>query len=291
MLLHQLFSEYRSTRLLTAKPHTVRKYRYAIGRFERWIGHVPQVIHLSDVTLAEFRFALITDGLARATANSYVQHLVALWNYAWRRGYVSTGPTIKDLPEIHREPVAFDVDQIGRILEATRVAKYDIAGIPANMWWRALFLVLYDTGWRVGAAMSVQWSDVRPGDQTVMVRGENQKSLKDSRKPVSNEAITALLAIQEPRRRLVWPWDRHPGYFWTKAREIFLAANIPDDRRFRMHCFRKTHGTLVAARLGDHAAADSLQHSSVQTFRRHYRDASKIDGQNVLDALPRPKAS
>lgn len=290
MELTELWEMYRDCRLLHSHPNTYRKYCYAIQKLGRHIGRRPTTSELDDDTLIRFRAAMLNDGLSRATANSYVGHLVALWNFAFRRGFVGTGPTVKEIAEVHREPVSLTLDEFSTLLHAAGRLNYSITDIPARDWWRSLFLTLYDTGWRVSAARSVLWCDVSLNDATLLVRGEFQKTLRDSRKDVSAETIDAIRAIAEPRRREVWPWDRNPAYFWQLAKKIFLAAGLPDDRRYWCHAIRRTHGTLVAARLGDFAAADSLQHASVATFRRHYRDSSQIDSRQVLDALPRPKA-
>lgn len=286
MLLSELFASYQAARLIHARPHTRRKYRYALGRFDRFLGRPGQVVDLSDDALVRFRAAMIDEGLSRATANSYVSHLVALWNFAFRQNATPLGPTVRELPEVRREPVALSVEQIAAVLRATEGLEYSIAGVPASLWWRGLFLVLYDTGWRVSAARSLQWADVRDG--TILIRGEFQKTLKDSRKRIAPDTLQAIEAIREPRRRLVFPWDRDRNYFWSCARDVFKRAGLPDDRRWRCHAIRRTHGTLVAALLGDHAAAESLQHSNVTTFQRHYRDATMIPAADVLRALPRP---
>lgn len=288
MFLSDLFTAYEAARLIHARPHTRRKYRYALGRFDRFLGRPGRVADLTDENLVRFRAAMIGEGLARATANSYCSHLVALWNFAFRQALTRKGPTVRDLPEVQREPVALTVEQIAALIAATAELDYSIAGIAASLWWRALFLVLYDTGWRVSAARSLQWGDVRESDETILVRGEYQKTLKDSRKRIAADTMAAIIAIREPRRRLVFPWDRDRCYFWALARDVFSRAGLPDDRRFRCHAIRRTHGTLVAALLGDHAAAESLQHSNVTTFQRHYRDATMIPAADVLRALPRP---
>lgn len=288
MSIRELFERFTELRLIHAKPHTKRKYGYAITRLDRHLGRSSGLADFNDATLIRFRAALLEEGLTRATANSYVAHLVSLWNFAFRQGLTRTAPAIRELPEVKREPVALSVDQVAAVLEATNGLGYSIAGIPAAKWWRALFLTLYDTGLRVSAARAMLWGDLREADRSVMVRGEYQKTFKDARKRVADDTWAAILSIRHPVRRLVFPWDRCPTHFWALARDVFTRAGLPDDRRFRCHAFRRTHGTLVAATLGDFVAAESLQHANVRTFQEHYRDGSMMPAENVLAALPRP---
>lgn len=288
MDLHTLFGEYEALRLAQSQPHTRRKYRYALNRLGRHLGRPAVIADLSDAALVRFRTAMLDEGLSRATANSYVAHLVALWNFAFRQGHTATAPNVRDLPEIQREPVALTPGQVADLLMAASRLRYSIAGIPAAAWWTALFLTLYDTGWRVSAARSLRWADVRETDATLLVRGEYQKTLKDSRRRVAADTLNAIVAIRHPVRTLVFPWDRCRTHFWALSRKIFLAAGLPDDRRYRCHAIRRTHGTLVAAALGDFKGAESLQHANVATFRRHYRDPSMIPALDVLAVLPRP---
>ena len=106
MRLSSLCDDYVAVRLLHAGSHTKLKYRYAIRHFERSLSRPPLIADLTDDSIARFGQYLCEIDLARATVNSYLAHLAALWNFAFRRALTPIGPTFRSLPEIQRVPIA-----------------------------------------------------------------------------------------------------------------------------------------------------------------------------------------
>lgn len=288
-LLHFLETSYKPRRLKGSTRHTLRKYKTAVHRFAKFLEEVPTFDHLDDELLVEWIDSMTSvDDLAVATAESYAQHIRSLWTFAWKKGYVELGPTTKRQHGHQREPIAYSEAEVQRLFETVRSLEGRVRNTPACNWWFALALVLYYTGTRVGAALSLRWEDVNEDDQTVLIRADRQKTGKELRRRVSPATMEAIRKLKNGGGQLVFDWPLSRDRFHSKSREIFLHAGFPDDRRYRWHGLRRTHGTLVAARLGDFAAAESLQHSSVQTFRKSYRDSTRIPGTDVVSILPDP---
>ena len=75
---------------------------------------------------------------------------------------------------------------------------------------------------------------------------------------------------QEPRRELVFPWDKcDASYFHTYAK-IVIDAQIPNTRKHKTQSLRVTHNTWTKLMTGQHSPL--MTHSSSATSERFYED-------------------
>lgn len=280
MLLHDLLMrEYSPLRGLSAR--TERLYAFTLAAWEGILGHQPTLDDLNEVAVARF-LAVRSREVSPATVAKDRAQLVALWNFAAKRGLVDRWPEVRRVTVPERVPEAWTTEQFRRLLAAATLEQTTLAGVPARRWWRALLLLAYDTGERIAALRALRWADVREDD--VIFRAETRKGgRRDIARPFGDSTGLALDAIREPRRDLVFPWDRHPSYLWGRLGIILKRAGLPNDRRCKFHRIRRTTASFYAAAGGD--ATRLLDHSSPAVTRR-YLDPRIVGGLSAPSVLP-----
>lgn len=260
---------------------TVRLYEFSLTAWSRTLGREPTLDDLNEVDVARFLSRRQRD-VSPATAAKDRAHLVAMWSFAFKRGLVSTAPEVRRITVPERVPEAWTAEEFRRLLAAATLEQTTIAGIPARHWWRAVLLLAYDTGERCAAIMALRWADVREND--VIFRAETRKGgRRDIARPFGDSTGLALDQIREPRRDLVFPWDRHPSYLWGRLGIILKRAGLPNDRRCKFHRIRRTTASFYAAAGGNATAL--LDHSSPAVTRR-YLDPRIVGGLSAPSVLP-----
>lgn len=260
---------------------TVRLYEFSLTAWSRALGREPTLDDLNEVAVARFLSRRQRD-VSPATVAKDRAHLVAMWSFAFKRGLVSTAPEVRRITVPERVPEAWTTEEFRRLLAAATLEQTTIAGIPSRHWWRAVLLLAYDTGERCAAIMALRWAEVREDD--VIFRAETRKGgRRDIARPFGDSTGLALEQIREPRRELVFPWDRHPSYLWGRLGIILKRAGLPNDRRCKFHRIRRTTASFYAAAGGNATAL--LDHSSPAVTRR-YLDPRIVGGLSAPSVLP-----
>lgn len=269
---------------------SVRKYRVALGRFDAYLATTASFEHLTEDTICAFQEWLRP--LSPATINDYAGRLVILSNFATQRGFKDGWIELQPVRELRRRPRSFSMDQIDALLTSAQLEPIKIAGIPASDWLTALILVLYDTGWRIGAAMSLQWENVDETTRWIAVEAEgNSKKLADDAKQVHPQTMRQMLKIRG-NQPSVFPWEFHASNIYKIWERVRRRAGVPLGRKWGFHAIRKTTLTTIADLEDDQAACDFAQHTSIQITRQFYIDPSRLTRRRQpCDVLPRPKAA
>jgi hypothetical protein len=76
----------------------------------------------------------------------------------------------------------------------------NIGGVESSLWWRALCLVLNDSGAPLEDVLGLQWTTIDMDRRLMRMPGTSAHLL------LHPEAVTALRSITEPRRADVFPW-------------------------------------------------------------------------------------
>ena len=170
------------------------------------------------------------------------------------------------------QPAGLEPEEFASLLEAAGHAAGTIpvataAGLvemAASLFWPAMLLVLYDTGLRITATMTLTWTDVNTFNRAVRVPAEVQKQDEEQYLDLADDTWAALLAIREPARDLVfpWPYDRSQRS-WPALnrayRKILVAAGLPATSKDLFHKVRRTTASqLKAPRRQSHRAARPL---------------------------------
>lgn len=263
---------------------TADLYRFTIGAFGKSIGKAPGLEDLDELKIARF-LAQRTRSRQPATAAKDRAQLRALWEFAARRGLVSTWPTMPKVKVPERVPQCWLTDEMRKIFESAALESGELCGIPAAAWWKAILLVCYDTGERIGAVQDLRWSQVLGG--SILFRAESRKGgRRDILRDIGPETAAALDAIRLDRsgQDLVFPWPKSHTYMWRKFGDILRRAGLSSDRGSKFHKIRKTTASYYEAAGG--SAQKLLDHSSPATTRR-YLDPRVVRQRSAPDVLPK----
>lgn len=260
---------------------TVELYGYTLRSFGVHLGHEPTLADLEELAVAKFLAARLRERSVATAAKDRAQ-LRALWEFAARRGLVTTWPQMRTIRVPERVPEAWLTDEFRRLLAAAGEECGDVGDVPAAAFWRSLLLLGYEVGERIGGLLSLEWRDVTPTG--VVFRAETRKGKRrDIYRPISPECYQALDAIRTDRR-LVYDWDRCYSLLWYRLGRICKRAGLPADRRSKFHRIRKTTASYAAAGGLDPQAL--LDHASATTTRK-YLDPRIVRQASAPDVLPK----
>jgi integrase len=259
---------------------SISLYQYTIAAFSDFIGHAATVGDLEELAVARFLAARLA-GKAAATVAKDRAQLHALWQMAARRGLSKTWPEIRRVRVPERVPEAWMADEVRRLIDAASQERGMIEGVPAGDFWNALVRLLYETGERVSAVMSVEWNDIKA--DSVLYRAETRKGqTRDILRTITPSCSAALESIRRPRR-LVFAWPLSKSMLWYRMGRICKRAGLPHDRRSKFHRIRRTTASHYAAAGGD--AQRLLDHSSPAVTKR-YLDPRILQEIRASDVLP-----
>jgi len=289
--------------LANASPGCIAHYRIVVKRWRLLTGDPP----LTDITvglLAKFRDSLaVSRGLkphrrmSPTTVHTMLRVLQTLLDKAGEPHYrnrdavaIIKGPVpwIRP-PRAEARPVRVvtpeELDAVYQAAVAMEVPR--IAGFKPPAWWRALLVLVYNSGLRRRTLFSIRMEWIDWASRRISIPPQSMKSHRWHAVHLNETTFRHLLAIRTERELLFeWPLKyRETFSYWHK---LLCAAGIPPERHFGMHDLRKTHATLL---WGDNpqAAQLSLGHTASDVTIRHYVQADGIVAK-ALDALPQPKA-
>lgn len=278
---------YRRQRLFGKSPNTVRLYYYTFQYFDEFLGHSGTIDDLSDENVMGCMEWLVDSGRSVRTANKVRDQLRALWNFLARKSLVKQFPECPALPQPQRTPVAWTRAELARLWEMLAAQGGWIAGIPAGAYWLSLHSVAYDTLERIGAIRQLRWADLLVDAQWAYFRAETRKGRRADFTAKLHPTTTALLeSVRHPARELIWPWEQHQTYFWTRYKAMRQRAGLATDSAHSFHCLRRTAASFAEAAGAD--ASRLLGHSSRAVTERCYLDPKVAQRQQASDVLPRP---
>lgn len=282
---------YVSQRMLDATEGAVYQGHLVMRRLHAHYGR--------DITLAELDDALVTDHFAwlkrdqrlRATSINSIHRatILAVWRFAVDQGLKDRDPRNRKLKELRHEPDSWDVADVGKLVDATRT----FAGrpwpgvVPLDAFWRALLLVEWWTGLRIGSLLQIQQDHVSLQTGWLYVPPQSAKNAHGKKYRLGDDAVAALKGIWRPRRELLFAWPYQRRMVWRHFRQLQQAAGLPDSQlaNSRFHKMRRTVATQAAISSGLPAAIALLDHSGREVTRR-YLDPSKMPGSDATEYLP-----
>lgn len=263
---------------------TVRLYDLTFAKWGEFLGREPVLDDLEELAVAKFLAHRVRTREPGTAAKDRAQ-IRAVWEFAARRGLVKTWPTIPIVRIPERVPEAWLTDELRRLIHAATQERMPVCGIPGGDYFRALLLLLYDTGERITAARSIRWRDVRGMD--VVFRAESRKGgRRDIIRPISEATAAALAAIRFGRGLddEVFPLDRRQDFLWRRLGIILGRAGLPSGRKDKFHKVRKT--TASYAQAAGLSAQQLLDHADPATTRK-YLDPRIVRQQSAPDVLPK----
>lgn len=269
-------SDYFVENLKITSGKTLDQYEIAFNFFDRFLGRPAKLSDLTEQTITRFlRYLHFDLKLAAKTANERAGRIIALWNWLARRRQVDMFPTVGRLKEAHRTPRAWTIDELQRLFAATDRCRGDICGVPASLWCKAMFAVIWNTGERIGAVLDVEWQCLDRGTILFPARirkfGKNDETftLWPETMGLLDSMRTDFLGRPLKNRR-IFETKFTISNLYYRFKQILSWANLPSDRYCKFHKIRVSHATWTQAFGGNATAA--LRHASPVTTQKHYID-------------------
>lgn len=296
----EFVAEFSANELPKKSIPTQRLFREAMNRFSEMFGN-KAIASITTRDIDEFITARQKDRghkpgstMSPASINKELRHLKAALHKAERWGYTEKMPDFDMLREVKKLPTYVPPDDFAAIYKACESAKYPADGLPfpATDWWRALLVFLYVTGWRVGEALMLRWSDVDLESGHAITRGDENKGRRDELAPLQTIAIEHIrkIASFEP---VVFPWYKSERTLYDEFHRIQTEAGINKPCRkkhehtrachmYGFHDLRRAFASLNAAKLGPEALQSLMRHQSYATTQRYINMANQLN-QKVAD--------
>lgn len=271
---------YRPLKMLGKSAHTIRLYLQTLARFKDFLGREPTLEDLNDAAVCNFLQHRITQGRAAHTVDKERDKIIALANYAAKKRHIGEFIDIPTLNPPSAAPQCWKQEHVSALLAACEKMTGTVAGNDARHWWTAFHYVVLYTGERTGAVMSLKWEWLDMATGWLRVPGEFRKGGKKAmtyRLPQC--VLDKLRLIELPKRDLIfavhWKKSYMTGSFYLHYGKLLRIAGLPDSRKFKPQCLRRTFASFLEAAGGD--ATRALAHSSRKVTETSYLDETVID--------------
>lgn len=156
------------------------------------------------------------------------------------------------LPRPRRESTTrveerFTIDEVQQLVDNAHRARLPTR-LPctAGEYLARLYVLLFNTGMRIGGAMGATWRNYH-GDHLVLRARVAAKGFRDLRVELNDAARAVIEAQRGADAERVFPWPQS----WPASRHSLynqhdlVCACLPADRRFGFHAFRRLHTELL----------------------------------------------
>lgn len=285
-LLQFFIQFYVPLRLCGKSPRTRLLHETTIRTFELYLGREALLDDLTDLTVGAHLSKLLAEKKPATVEKERVQ-LLAVWRLACHYHFVDCPPNVPAIPVPERDPEAWLEHELSALFAAIDKLTGLIAGIPERIWWRALHLVIWDTGERISALQAIEWSDVDLAGGWLHVPAELRKGKrKDKTYKLHPETVETLKAMRYPQRKRVFIWPYADTYIWAKYAQILASAGLPHGRASKFHRMRRSVASHFERSGGN--ATWLLGHSRRSVTERAYLDPRIIQHKYAADVLFRP---
>lgn len=290
MILRLLIAEYLAENANVKSPHTERLLETSAKHFGGYLGREPCVSDFTDKTVTGFIRHRQKLGRAPATVEREVAKLMTLWRYAACCGFVQP-PRMRVEKAPPAEPVAFLKGEVRKLFREAARYPSSIAGVDGAMLLVALLSVCWDSAERIGALCEVERSDIQivqgwifiSGWITIRSRKNGGRTIVRKLRPSTARALQKLLAACPHKKPFGYV---HRGSLYYHLTRLLRQAGLPESRRHKFHCLRRSHASYLHAAGGN--AQESLDHADASTTRRHYFDSRITRTQHAIDRLFHP---
>ncbi len=289
-LLNLFRSKFRSTRLRQSCSKQVGDYERALKLIYSYAGKELSFADLTDELVEEFLTYCLENGVSAATCNKYRSVLLSFWRWGWKKRLTNEQP--RDVPKLKVEEAfvdAWTTAELELIVNAATKLPGHICDIPANVWWPAFILCLYDTGLRFNALILRQTAELNLDTGWLSVDAKDQKQRKAQAFKLHSDTLRFIRMMEPKDRKFLFPWYAVDGHaIRAQYRTILQAAGLPSTKRDLFHKLRRTSATSLAVVTDENTARDHLGHSDVSVTRR-YLDTRQLRTVAAADIINRPR--
>lgn len=255
--------------------HSKNHYRWAIGDFAEYLGREPLVADLAVDKIAGL-MVFLRDGRRQLTAagqNGRRHRLAAFWRWCALKGWILPPTYVPQAVEPQKIPQAWTEEELRRLFWAAANCPGTFARIPLALWWPAFLGIMWDSGERTTAVVSLKWQHLR-GDGVLYVPAAIRKGQRrDMVYRLHSDTLEAIARVKAARwggpDDLIFGETDTSNFYYKYARLMRLAG-LPGGRLNGPHKMRRSFATYVKRLGGDATAA--LGHSSDAVTRRSYLD-------------------
>jgi integrase len=238
--------------------------------------------------------------ISPATVNKDLRHIRAALRVAHEWGYVPKLPRIRMMREPEKIPRFVTAEHFQTIYDKA----CPLAVLPQNegqtyepvAWWRALIVMAYMTGWRIGELLSLRRTDLDLKMATAITRAADNKGKRDEAVPLHPIVVEHLTRIASDGP-LVFPWSKDYAALWEEfgriQKEAGIRLNCAEQHDhteachvYGFHDLRRAFATVNAPRLKPEALQKLMRHKSYSTTLRYINTASQL--QTAIATMPVP---
>jgi integrase len=226
--------------------------------------------------------------LSPASVNHDLRHLKAALAVAVEWGYLTALPKFR-MEKVPKElPSYVTGEHFALIYRAADKARLPAdLPCPAADWWRALLVMGYMTGWRIGDMLGLRRDDLDVEEGFAITRAEVNKGKRDEKvklHPVVVEHLKKVVSF-DPH---VLPWNHNRRTLHACLMRLQEAAGIhlpcSEDHEHTRYChvygfhdLRRAFATMNADKLTPDALQALMRHKSYQTTQVYINMARQMD--------------
>lgn len=253
------------------EPITLGWFRCALARWNKHLGRPPVVADFTDLAFNAWLTAELNSGeLSRQSIAGYRKGVLVIWRWAWREGHIESAPrNPKPVKAPLPVPVGVQRDDAELLLrEASKLnGRFRVSKVLKSAFYRALIILVWDTGLRLGDLMRMTWHDLERG---VIVQKKTGWPKYFHVSPDGRKAAEAIRLAGEDRVLGAAVTRRHALTGMKRLRE---AAGLPIGGT---KAIRKGAASTVE-KLNRGCAARFLGHKTAGIAERHYLDPSIVN--------------
>lgn len=248
--------------------------KIALDHFQRLVNP-KSMVAIKTTTVDTFRAARQAEEVSVATVNKELRHLKAALRVAHEWKLIPEVPKIRMLREPEKIPRFVTQEHFTAIYNACDAAA-EPSKLPcaAGDWWRALLVLLFMTGWRIGQAMALKWEDVDLEAGTAKTQAEDNKGKRDAIIGIHPMVVEHLRKIRG-FYPAVFPWLQNERELWNVFHKIQEAAGISEPH-YGFHDLRRAFATVNAENMTGDALQRLMQHRDYTTTQRYINLAHQV---------------
>jgi len=256
----------------------VKEYRKSYKDFKHHLGRAIATFgkeNLADITprMVEAEFKRITRHRSEIVANRWAATLQGCFRVAKKRGLIEINPVV-GLERNQEHP-----GRTRALSDAEYVALTKAIREHPNPYERAAFLLLTETGARLGEVLHAKWEDF--DFESLRWTMPDTKAGKTQTIPIVQKLADELQLLPRIGLYVVLGKDPlKPRFDLKNAWAAVLAAS--GIKKANLHDLRRTFCVQVARKSGLYMASRLLRHADIRTTARHY---APVEIEQMRDAL------
>jgi integrase len=282
-------AEYESKVMAGMEPGTREATQHGLNHFSRIIKPL-KMQAITSKTIADYvavrrqerkrKWDKTSPLVSPATVNKELRTMRAVLRKAVRWGYLAKMPEIEFLREPGKLPVYVTPEHFAKLYQAADTTRWpERQPFAPAAWWRALLVMAYMTGWRIGSLLALRWEDVDLKGGTALSRHGDNKGKRDQKvhlHPLVVEHLGKLTSFGV----CVFPWPTARRSLFEEFAKLQDAAGVKPDgpkSRYGFHDFRRAFATMNAVNLTPDALQHLMQHRDYQTTQRYINLARQLN--------------